>query len=118
MTLSLPVIPSIHLMFLRHDRKYCIFPVNGRDDDFLYCSHTSRPLRSLMFGRNFLEQLPGLIKREDLCIECGLGLSVKGGVALDTRDLIAWHCTVEEVNRILIALKQKLGEEGRWIEPF
>ncbi|NTW92363.1 MAG: hypothetical protein HGA40_02845 [Methanoregulaceae archaeon] len=118
MTLSLPVILSIHLMFLRHDRKYCIFQVTGRDDDFLYYSHTSRPLRSLMIGRNFLDQLPGLMEREELCIECGLGLSVKGGVARDTRDLIAWHCTVEEANRILIALKQKLGEEGRWIEPF
>lgn len=118
MTASLPEIPPSHQIFLRHDRKYCIFPVTGRDEEFLYYSHMSRPLRSLMFGRNFLDQLPGLMEREELCIECGLGLSVKGGVALDTGDLIAWHCTVEEANRILIALKQKLGEEGRWIEPF
>ena len=118
MTVSLPVIPSVHQMFLRHDRKYCIFPVTGRDDDFLFYSHTSQPHRSLMFGRNFLDLLPGLMEREELCIECGLGLSVKGGVALDTRALIAWHCTVEEANRILIALKQKLGEEECWIEPF
>lgn len=118
MTVSLPVISSVHSVFFRHDRKYCIFAVAGRDDDFLYYSHTSLPLRSLMFGKNFPDQLPGLMEREELCIECGLGLSINGGVALDAGDLIAWHCTVEEANRILVALKENLGEEGRWIEPF
>ncbi|MDD1691424.1 MAG: hypothetical protein LUQ66_12305 [Methanoregula sp.] len=113
-----PEILAIHTAFTRHERRYCLFSVTGRDEEFLYYSHTSRPLRSLMFGKKFLGQLPNLMKKEDLCIECGLGLSVAGGVALDAGDLIAWHCTVEEANAILAGLKRKLHDEGQWIEPF
>jgi hypothetical protein len=113
-----PVIRAIHTTFTRDERRYCIFSVDGREEEFLYYSHTSRPLRSLMLGKNFLRQLPGLLEKEDLCIECGLGLSVAGGVALDNGDLIAWHCTVEEADRILTAIRQHLGDEGQWIEPF
>lgn len=109
---------DIHRIFSRHDRQYCIFSVNGRDEEFLYYSHRSRPLRSLMFGRDFLGQLPRLMEKEDLCIECGLGLLVAGGIALDSGDCIAWHCPVEEANRVLDGLKEKLGDEGQWIELF
>ena len=112
------MIEAIHQTFSRHDRQYCIFSVTGRNEEFLYYSHISRPLRSLMFGRNFLDQLPPLMEKEDLCIECGLGLSVTGGVALDNGDRIAWHCSVEEANLVLKGLKKRLGVEGRWIELF
>ena len=115
---SKPMIQTIHQTFSRHDRQYCIFSVTGRDEVFLYYSHMSRPLRSLMFGRNFLGQLPRLMEKEDLCIECGLGLSVAGGVALDDGDKIAWHFTVEEANRVLTDLRERLGAEGQWIELF
>jgi len=72
-----------------------------------------------MSGNNFQKQLPALMENKDLCIECGLGLSVAGGVALDDGDLIAWHCTIEDANRILSALRQTLGDDdGQWIEPF
>jgi hypothetical protein len=113
-----PEILAIHTTFTRHERRYCLFSVARRGGEFLYYSHASRPLRSLMFGRNFLGQLPSLMEKEDLCIECGLGLSVDGGVALDNGDLIAWHCTVEEANRILARLKEIPGEDGQWIELF
>ena len=115
---STPMIQKIHQTFSRHDRLYCIFSVTGRDEEFLYYSHMSRPLRSLMFGRNFLGQLPRLMAKEDLCIECGLGLSVAGGVALDDGDKIVWHCTVEEANRVLTDLRERMGAEGQWIELF
>ncbi|MEI7649524.1 MAG: hypothetical protein WCJ47_07455 [Methanomicrobiales archaeon] len=112
------MIQTIHQTFSRHDRQYCIFSVTGRDEEFLYYSHMSRPLRSLMFGRNFLGMLPRLMEKEDLCIECGLGLSVAGGVGLDGGDCIAWHCTVWGANRVLKELRNRLGDDGRWIELF
>jgi hypothetical protein len=112
------VIRDIHPVFSRHDRLYCIFSVYGRDEEFLYYSHRLRPLRSLMFGRDFVSHLPRLMEKEDLCIECGLGSLVAGGVALDSGDCIAWNCPVEEVNRVLGGLKEKLGDEGQWIELF
>ncbi len=115
---SRPVIQHVHLVFSRHDRQYCIFSVRGRDEEFLFYSHVSRPLRSLMFGRDFVSQLPRLGGKEDLCIECGLGLLVAGGVALDNGDCIAWHCSVDEANLVLVSLKGKLGDEGKWIELF
>ena len=113
-----PVIQHIHPVFSRHDRRYCIFSVNGRDEEYLYYSHMSRPLRSLMFGRDFVSQMPRIRENEDLCIECGLGLSVAGGIAHDNGDCIAWHYSVEEANRVLDCLKGKLGDEGKWIELF
>jgi hypothetical protein len=115
---STPIIQVIHQTFSRHDRQYCIFSLAGRDEEFLYYSHTSLPLRSFMFGRNFLGQLPRLMEKEDLCIECGLGLSVAGGVALDGGDCIAWHCTVEKANRVLAALRETLGAGGQWVALF
>lgn len=115
---STVLIMTVHNQFTRHERRYCIFSITGRDEEYLYYSHMDRPLRSLMFGRDFLTKLPGLMKEEDLCIECGMGLSIKGGVALDAGDLLAWHCTVDNVNTVLTMLKEKLGEEGYWIELF
>jgi hypothetical protein len=111
-------IGKIHRVFARHDRNYCIFSVTGRDEKFLYFSHRSRPLRSLMFGRDFVGKLPQLMKNEELCIECGLGLSIAGGVALDSGDCVEWHYTIAEANRMLSKLKDVLGEQGRWIELF
>ncbi len=109
---------TIHKIFTRNDRRFCIFSVTGRDEDFLYFSHVSRPLRSLIFGRNFIGQLPDFMEEQDLCIECGLGLSMAGGIALDNGDLTGLHCPVETANRVLIGLRERLGDEGKWIELF
>jgi hypothetical protein len=119
MTLQNPVIGTIHDTFSRHDRRYCLFSVAGRDDDLLYYSHRSKPLRSLMFGKDFSGRIPSIIQHdEDLCVECGLGLAVAGGVALDNGDLLAWNFSAEEANRILASLKDRLGKEGEWIVLF
>jgi hypothetical protein len=117
MTIS-PAIQAIHSIFTRHDRKYCIFSVAGREVEFLYCNHVSRPLRSLIFGRNFFLRLSQLMEGDNLCIECGLGLSVEGGVSLDDGDRIEWHFSVDEANKVLNDLKVRLGDEGKWIELF
>ncbi|MEI6294347.1 MAG: hypothetical protein WCP36_11725 [Methanomicrobiales archaeon] len=112
------LIRTIHEIFTRHDRRYSVFSVTGRDEEFLYYSHVTRPLRSLVFGRNFTGQLPHLMEKKDLCIECGLGLSVTGGVALDSGGCVAWQCSVAEANQVLTGLKERLGEEGQWVELF
>jgi len=62
--------------------------------------------------------IPELVEDGDTCIECGLGLSVIRGVALDDGDCVAWNCTVEQANEVLTGLMEHLGEEGRWIELF
>lgn len=118
MTGSLPAISSIHERFFRHGKQYCLFSIAGRDHEFIYYSHESLPLRSLMFGSGFADKVTDLMKREDLCIECGLGLSSAGGVVFDTGDLRAWNCAVSEANGILVALRDHLGEDGQWIELF
>lgn len=111
-------IQCIHRVFFRHDRIYCIFSVSGNDNEFLYYSHQTRPLRSLLFGKKIRSRLLGLMDKEDLCIECGIGLSAAGGVVLDDGDCITWHYSVEEANRVLIALRQKMEEYGHWVELF
>ena len=115
-TASPPV--RIHSLFDRHERRYCFFSLQGDDNTFLYFSHREKPLYSIVYGRSFLETLPGLLENDNLCIECGLGLSVAGGVALDSGDCAAWNCTVEQANLVLTGLKEHLGETGRWIELF
>ncbi|MFA4875834.1 MAG: hypothetical protein WC586_00345 [Methanoregula sp.] len=111
-------IRTVHYHFNRHNRRYCLFSLEGDDKDFLFFSHTKKPLRSLVFGRNFQKKLPGLMEDKNLCIECGLGLSVAGGVALDSGECIAWNCTVEQANHVLTCLREHLGDEGPWIELF
>lgn len=111
-------IRDVSCSFFRHDRWYCFFSVEGRDEDFLYYSHTARPLRSLMYGVDFPGRLPDLMEKGDLCIECGLGLSIHGGVALDDGDLIAWNMSIEEANVILSALRDTQGMEGSFIVAF
>jgi len=113
-----PVIQEIYITCTRHDRKYVFFSVTGRDEEFLYYSHMFHPLRSLLFGRDFIARLPQLVENEDLCIECGLGLSVQGGVTLDNGDFIEWHCPVKEANRILAGLNERLGDDGHWVVLF
>ncbi|MDO9323797.1 MAG: hypothetical protein Q7T80_02460 [Methanoregula sp.] len=105
-------------IFSRHDRQYCLFAVPGRDEEFLYYSHRSLPLRSLMTGRDFTARVSRLMENGAVCIECGLGSSVTGSVAFDNGDCIAWQCPVEEANRVLTDLKSRLGAEGQWIELF
>jgi hypothetical protein len=117
-TAPLPVVSVVHARFIRHHKQYCFFSVEGRTENFVYFSHPSEPLRSFMLGNGFLDQLPGLMKKEDLCIECSLGLSIDGGVVLDGSDLRVWHATVEEADAILAALKEKLGKVGDWIILF
>jgi hypothetical protein len=56
--------------------------------------------------------LPYLVEKEDLCIECVMGLSTTGRVALDNGDYFAWHYSVEKANLILDALRENLGAEG------
>jgi hypothetical protein len=111
-------IGKIQSVFRRHERQYCFFTITGRDEDFLYYTHTSCPLRSLVFGRDFVGQIPQLIKDEEQFIECGLGLLVEGGVALDSEDFVAWHYSIAEANRVLTGLRGRLGEEGQWIRLF
>jgi hypothetical protein len=112
------LIEKIYSIFVRHDRNYCIFSVHNSADTYVYFSHLSQPLRSFIFGKDFLEKIPELLENRDLCIECGLGLSVAGGVALDSRDCVEWHYTIAEANRVLLKLKNVLGEQGIWIELF
>ena len=112
------LIEKVHSIFVRHDRNYCIFSVHNSADTFVYFSHSSQPLRSLFFGKDFLKKIPELLENRDLCIECGLGLSVAGGVALDSGDCVEWHYTIAEANRMLSKIKDVLGEQGKWIELF
>ena len=65
-----------------------------------------------------LTRLPQLVKEKDLCVECGLGLLMMGSYTLDGDKSIAWHCPVMEANRILIDLRERLGDKGTWIELF
>jgi len=115
---SKPLVTTIHAAFFRHERRYCLFAVSGRKKEFLYFSHTTRPLRSLMAGNDLATRLPELLENRELCIECGLGLSITGGAALDDGGLVAWGCTIEDANALLESLKDRLGEDGKWIELF
>jgi hypothetical protein len=109
---------TIHHLFERDNRRYCFFSLEEKKVTFLYFSHREKPLRSLVYGRGFLEKLPDLLGNENLCIECGLGLAIAGGIALDGEETIDHGCMVSEANRVLARLRDRMGSEGSWIEPF
>jgi hypothetical protein len=111
-------IREVYRIFSRNNRWYCLFSVTGRTEEFLYYTHDARELRSLMFGNDFRARLPHLMENEELCIECGLGLAVMGGIALDNGDCIAWNCETNEANGILTRLKAKLGDAGGRVRIF
>lgn len=110
--ISLPEIWAGYLTFHRHDRRYCVFRPEGREEEFLYSSPGSRPLRSLVSGRDLTRPVSGLMQDEALCIECGLGGLGGGGVSPDGGDRIVWHFSLDEANRLLTALRERMGEEG------
>jgi len=118
MECSSPVIRRIYGTFIRHGRWYCFFSVEGQTADYVYYSDRSMATRSLLSGKDFGGQLPELMKKEDQCIECGLGITVERGIILENREQNIWHFSAEEANAILTSLKQYLGAEGTWIRLF
>ncbi|HOX35526.1 MAG TPA: hypothetical protein P5217_07060 [Methanoregulaceae archaeon] len=109
----------LHRRFSRHDRDYCLFSIEGKPYEFLYFSHREKDLRSLFYGSGFLDMIPRIEQEKpDLCIECGLGTRIRGGVSLDDGDVVAWHCSGKKANGIIVALRENLGPDGNWIKPF
>lgn len=109
----------LHRRFFRHDRDYCIFSIEGKPYEFLYFSHREKDLRSLFYGSGFLDTIPQIEQEKpDLCIECGLGTRIKGGVSLDEGDIVSWHCSSKKANGILLALCNILGDDEGWIRTF
>ena len=106
------------LRILRDDRDCCLFSPAGSHHDFLYFSHRDRALRALFYGDGFIDEIPRLLQEPGLCIECGLGLRIIGGVSLDGPDCIAWNCSRDAANRILAGLMRCMGEEGGFIRPL
>lgn len=113
---STPVL--IHSLFDRHERRYCFFSLEGDDNTFLYFSHKEKPLYSLVYGNNLLLKLPGLLENDTLCIECGLGLAIAGGIALDGNEVVDHGCSADVANRALHLLREQMGNEGSWIRLF
>ena len=113
-----PPVVRIHSLFDRHERRYCFFSLEGDENTFLYFSHQEKTLYSLVYGKNILEKLPGLLENNSLCIECGLGLAIAGGVALDGNEAVDHGCSAEVANRILHDLREEMGPEGSWIRFF
>ena len=108
----------IHSFFDRHERRYCFFSLKGDENTFLYFSHKEKPLYSLVYGRDFLKSLPRLLENDSLCIECGLGLAIAGGIALDGNEAVDYGCSAEVANRTLHNLREQMGPEGSWIRFF
>lgn len=100
---------TILLQFFRHDRNYWIFSLTDNPYTFLYFSHTKRDLRSLFYGTGFLDEIPRLQEKPDLCIECGLGTRIRGGVSLDSGEVAAFHCNRKSANRLIGKLRERSG---------
>ena len=111
-------IGTVYETFSRDERDYCIFSLADSSHTFIYFSHTSRPLRSLFYGNGFLERVKALPEKSGICLECSLGTAISGGVSMDGKDSVAFNCSVDKANQILVSLKEHLGEEGSWIDCF
>jgi hypothetical protein len=103
------------MQFFRHDRNYWIFSLTGNPYMFLYFSHTRKDLRSLFYGTGFLDKIPRLKEKPDLCIECGLGTRIRGGVSLDNGEVVTFHCNRDSANRLIGKLRKSSGSPELWI---
>jgi hypothetical protein len=100
-------ISDIFMEFTRHERRYYVFSVNDSPFTFLYFTHLrERSLRALFYGEDFLPAIRTLWKNEQICIECGLGTRIKGGVSLDRDELVASGFSTEEANKLIEQLKE------------
>jgi hypothetical protein len=111
-------IQEILMQFSHNDREYCIFSLQDTPDMYLYFSHRERPLRALFFGKDFRDEITRLAQQSDICIECGLGTRIHGGISLDGADSVSMNISLEEANVIITLLKNRLNPGGEWIAPF
>ncbi len=102
--------------FTRHDRNYWVFSIPSNPHTFLYFSHRKKDLRALFYGMGFKEEIPRIEQEPDLCIECGLGTLIKGGVSLDGGDVVDFNCERETANRIIGQLRKQGDGPGALIQ--
>jgi hypothetical protein len=109
---------EILMLFSHNDREYCVFSLRDTPYTYLYFSHRERPLRALFFGKDFRDEITQLVQQSDLCIECGLGTRIRGGISLDGADSVSMNISLEEANVIITLLHNRLNTGGEWIVPF
>ncbi len=100
---------TILRQFTRHDREYWIFSVQGNPHTFLYFSHRKKDLRALFYGNSFTDEIPRIEQDAGLCIECGLGTRIRGGVSLDGGEVVAFNCERGAANRLVGRLRKISG---------
>lgn len=110
---------SILRRFARHEREYWVFTLGNGPEEFLYFSHRTCDLRSLLYGSGFFEEILRIEEEKPhLCIECGLGTRIRGGVSLDGGEIVVWNCSVPSANEILKDLREKCGNDERRMKGF
>jgi hypothetical protein len=111
-------IEKVHELLSRDERRYCFFSLTGSPYTFIYFSHETRSLMSLFYGNGFLERIRELPENSGICLECSIGTLIAGGVSLDGKDVVAFHCSIDNANLILVSLKEYLGKGCSWIKLF
>jgi hypothetical protein len=112
-------VSEINRQFTHHGRRYYLFSVYEDPSSFLYfCRLEGLPLRSLIFGDDFDAALPSMMKDESICIECGLGAKIKGGISVDGDMLVEFTMTREQANQLLDDLRRLLPEDDAFLQPF
>ncbi|TFG30039.1 MAG: hypothetical protein EU532_01800 [Promethearchaeota archaeon] len=117
--LAVGTINEIHLNFTHHNRDYVVFSTNHSKFFFLYFKHEKKPIRSLFYGDNFLTLISSYLNDSNVeCIECQLGIHIKGGISVDGSDQVNFNITRQESNKILKKLKKKLRTKTNYIDYF
>ncbi|MFX0070318.1 MAG: hypothetical protein ACFFAO_04430 [Candidatus Hermodarchaeota archaeon] len=113
-------IRKIYLNFSHNNKSYILFRINQSQFDFLYFIDNQKKNKSLLFGLDFLKLIQNYSNNNPKveCIECNLGINVKGGVSLDGNDQVEFNFTIHRCNEILAQLKKKLKVNSDLIEFF
>ena len=113
------LVKEIHSIFTLKLRKYIIFSLKNDDRIFLYFIHRKRPIKGLLYGRNFLGDIPKILEDPSVdCLECNLASQITGGVSFEDGDIIENNMSIEECNEILTELKKELIISNDIVQPF
>lgn len=100
-------------IFEHEEKFYIYFKKKDSDFDFLFAISLKNTNQSLFYGENFEPIILKSRKTPNNCIECALGIKVKGGVSFDNNSIIDFNLNINEANDIIATIIEYLKKNNQ-----
>ena len=112
-------INKIHLTFTHKNKSYILFDIEDSNNTYLYFFNPDNKNRTLLYGKDLESLIQKYLQNPKIeCLECQLGLNIKGAICFDEGNLIESNLTIEKANKILRKLKKNVKERKDYIYLF